>query len=132
MSFLLKCDICGKAEDSKSVKFDSRPIMLQIKNHKKQPYNVFVSVNIEHAADTAFKENLYENRNDVLEKMMLEAFKNGAMMSVAPGQQVQQIPIDSLIQSKLKNPTPVVCKKCKRIIAQYAVNYGADGELVKF
>ena len=135
MSFSLKCDICGKTEESNGVKFDSRPLMIQLVNHKKQPYNVFLSIGIEHASDTAMKEELFENRNNAFEKMMMEAFKNGAIIKQVGNPEsanVTPVPIEAIIQNKMKNPSPTFCTKCKRHLAQYAVHYGLEGELVKF
>ena len=134
MSFSLKCDICGRTEDSKGVKFDSRPLMIQLMNHKKQPYNVFLSIGIEHAADTTLKEEIFENRNNAFERMMMEAFKNGAIIKQVGTSADNATPmaIEAILQNKMKNPAPTFCTRCKRALAQYAIHYGLEGELVKF
>lgn len=107
MSTIYKCDICGKSQDK--VKFDIRPIKLQIPNHKKQKINIYLNVMLEHDTDTKLLEQL--STEHPLEEIY-DAISAGDI--------------------KLKLPYPSVCIKCKREMIKLALAYGKEEKIEVF
>ena len=78
MSLTQRCDMCGKVEGSKGTTFDSRPVSVQVKNHKGEPYNVYAIVVIENAEDVDLSRKFMENNAEVVDKVVRRAMKEGS------------------------------------------------------
>ena len=124
MSLLEKCDICGKSAEK--VKFDIRPIKIQIPNHKKEMMNVYVTVGIEAASDTKkiidyySKVQMMRSMSNLFGEVNNEEFDAGEMPIEMNEDNLKQ----SMVAS-LKIPNPCICKKCTREMMKLVSSYGS-------
>lgn len=127
MSSIYCCDICGKSQDNKkNIHISSEPIKLQIVNHKKEPYNVFVRVNIEPDKDTKKYNSLLNKLSNIrTEEDVKELYKEYSTSS-------DYTVNNNGVFVKLSNPEPHICDKCKRSLAELVLKYGTYEVITKF
>ncbi len=143
MSVVSKCDLCGKVE-GRGVSFSERPLSVRLKNHKGHSYNIYAAVWIEHDADTQLAKKFLENDGETVERVFKNAVKAGVIGPASSGAAIkvdQQggVSLSStkgattqdVIYPSLKNPAPMVCDKCRRIMMKYVQSYGQE-ETVEF
>lgn len=150
MSYVQKCDMCGKIEGKSGKKgeevvttFNHKPIAVRLKNHRGHKYNVYATIIIEHNKDTQTIQGFVDNDQDVIEEIFNKAMKAGAInplegqlkttpdggMSIVTKKPTN--PMDIIFHS-LENPEPMICDRCKRIMLQYCQKYGKAGEPEEF
>lgn len=113
MSFIKKCDICGKTE--KETSFSNKPFRLQIPNHENRKFNLYINVEGEDAEDTIKYEKM--KNPEYIFKKSLEATELGI-----PEEQMEEYIIRS---EKIYNPCPIICSKCKREMMKLVHSYGS-------
>ena len=126
MSFLNRCDICGKAQGRKGIKFDNRPLKLQIPNYKKLPYNIYVDVKIEDARDTRKIQEFYKNKESFLDNI------KGMMGGAGVDFDESEMPQSGAATIAFENPYPIICNSCKRELIKLTLSYGDERVPVKF
>ena len=126
MSLLQRCDICGRVEGK--IKFDPRPIKIQIPNFGKKKINVYANVWIEDPKDV--DKIIKFNQQVAMINMMNEmnetsSFESEEFMEVEDLEKLEQDCLKSL-----SIPEPRICKKCKREMAKLISSYGSFDKAV--
>lgn len=128
MSTINRCDICGKDENNRGINISKEPIKLQIVNYKKEPYNIFVRINIEPDTDTQKYDSLINKMKNIrCEKDAMDLYKE-----CTEGKNSNYTIDKGNIYIKLNNPEPHICDKCKRGLAELVLKYGKYEVLTKF
>jgi len=113
MSFISKCDLCGKDASTRGVKFDERPLKIQVPNYKKEKYNFYLTLQCEADDDT---KAIKEFRKKAAATKLMETFFD-------PDETSEEEVMAQVIN--FKNPCPLLCNNCKKEMMKLIMNYGS-------
>ena len=117
MSIQVNCDICGE----KNIMYTNEDIKLQIVNHKKIPYNIYVKVDIEQADDTMTHKILTDKVESLSTKEEILEFIEECNK---PESIYKYDKEKDLFYFEANNPEPHICDKCKKSISKVVLEHG--------
>ncbi len=141
MSYIYKCDICGKDSAMSNVEFSSEPLELQVNTYDGKRMNISMSIIMEDAEDTANIDKMSALLNDILMKRTIENGGEDPSGKEDPNELFQDVVFDNLdafvgefkgklsmvnnsVGLRLSTPNPFICDMCKREMAYKALTEG--------
>lgn len=139
MSYILKCDICGKDSAMTGVQFSTEPVTIEINTYNNRKMNVSLSIDLEDSEDRKNINKMSSIINTMLMRRSLEGdidpdmsseeiFQDAAIGNIdklyAEFKDKILMLDDSSIGLKLENPNPFICSGCKKELAYKALMEG--------
>jgi hypothetical protein len=124
MSVKSICDMCGMGEPK--VQFTVEPFKLQLPNYRNELYNFYVYIEMEKTSDAELVRSIKEKyANPGVEQLVQKLMGDKHSMSMHEKLMTE-------IYSRIENPCPLLCNKCKRKLESFLVRFGNPHKMEQY